>query len=122
MKLSDIRGDKALDVIADLIVPVSNIASDKEMAKVFQKSALPDGKTMEEAAAERLMDAAPRLLKEHKEDIITILAAISLKDRDEYASGLNLASLLRDLYELINDSEFVGFFSSVVSEETSIDG
>lgn len=122
MKLSDIRGDKTLDVIAELIVPVSNIASDPDMRVVFQRGQVPEGKTAEEMATERLRNAAPKVLKRHKDDVITILAAVSLKDREQYLSGLNLASLMSDLYELINDSEFVGFFSSVVSEETSIDG
>ena len=30
MRLSDVRGDRTLDVIADLIDPISEIASDEE--------------------------------------------------------------------------------------------
>ena len=122
MKLSDIRGEDTLDVLADLIVPTSNIAMDKRMSKLFEKSPVPEGKTSEEAAAERLRDFVPAIIKSHKSDVIAILAAISMRDRAEYESRLNMANLLADLADLINDEEFVGFFTSAVTEQTSTDG
>lgn len=33
MKLSDVKGDRVIDVIADVIEPISNIAQDKEIGR-----------------------------------------------------------------------------------------
>lgn len=122
MKLSDIKGDKTLDVLADLIMPVSNIAMDKETAELFSGKPLKQGQSRSEAAVERLRAFAPRLIKSHKEDVIDILATISMTDRDEYEESMNLGMLTRDLLELINDKEFVSFFTSAVTEAESTDG
>lgn len=37
MKLSEIRGEKALDVISDLIEPVSEIFADQEFASLIRE-------------------------------------------------------------------------------------
>ena len=37
MKLSDIKGDQVLDVLAELIVPVTNIAMDEAAAAILKK-------------------------------------------------------------------------------------
>lgn len=115
MKLSQIKGKDTLEVVADLIVPVSNMAQDERFVKLFERGNLPDGMSASDAAAERLRKYAPELIKTHKDDIISVLATVNMTDRDEYEANLNLATLTRDVVELINDEEFVGFFSSVVT-------
>ena len=40
MKLSDIKGERTLDVIAEIIDPVANIAEDKAASDLFQKKNL----------------------------------------------------------------------------------
>jgi hypothetical protein len=42
MKLSKIKGERAFDVIADIIDPIANIAEDKVAAALFQRQKLPD--------------------------------------------------------------------------------
>ena len=115
MKLSEIKGEKTLDVVADLIVPVSNIAMDEAMQKLLEKAEVPDGMTKNEAAAARLRSIVPGLIRKHKGDVIDILATVSMVDREEYERGLNLATLMNDVVELVNDEDLLGFFSSVVT-------
>lgn len=45
MKLSDVKGDRTLEVIADLIEPICNIAEDENAAALFKREQLPDGMT-----------------------------------------------------------------------------
>ena len=111
MKLSDIKGERTLDVIADLIDPISNIAEDEKAAAMFKREKLPDGKTAREFVVERLKNSAPSLLKYHKADIISILATIDGVAPEEYSESLNLAKLLKDFTELFTDEAFLQLFT-----------
>ena len=37
MRLSDIKGDRVFDVIADIIDPIANIASDETASALFKR-------------------------------------------------------------------------------------
>ena len=41
MKLSDIKGADVFDVIADCIVPITNIAADEKAMALFKKQVVP---------------------------------------------------------------------------------
>ena len=112
MKLSDIKGDRVLDVIADVIDPIANIAQDKDVAVIFKREAVPDGMEAREFFAERMRAGMPALLKGHKSDIIAILATIEGVTPEQYAASLNLAKLFIDAMELLTDEAFVDFLSS----------
>lgn len=116
MKLSDVRGERTLDVIADLIGPIAEIASDEEAAALFRREKVPEGMEAGEFFAQRARRSAPKLLKGHKSEVIQILAAIEGTDPEEYAEGLNLVKLLHDLVELLTDEEFTAFFTSSETE------
>ena len=45
MKLSDIKGDRTLEVIADLVDPIANIAEDEDTFALFRREKLPAGMT-----------------------------------------------------------------------------
>lgn len=111
MRLSDVRGDRTLDVIADLIDPISEIASDEEAVALFRREKVPEGVEPRDFFVKRARKAAPALLKGHKQQVIQILATIEGTDPEEYAESLNLAKLLRDLVDLMTDEEFVAFLS-----------
>lgn len=119
MRLSDVKGPRTLDVIADLIEPVANIAQDEKAMELFQRKQLPEGMSAEGFVLERAKKAVPVLLKGHKEDLITIMAAIGGVPRREYEEGMNLASVIKDVVELVTDSEFMGFLASLVSQGES---
>lgn len=116
MKLSDVRGKRTLDVIADLIDPVANIAQDKEAVDLFKRQEAPKGMDAREFFAKRAKKHAPKLLKNHKDDIIKILSTIEGTDPEEYAESLNLAKIIKDLAELVTDEEFVSFLLQAQTE------
>ena len=113
MRLSDVRGERTLDVIADIIEPVANIAKDKAMGELFTRKPCPDGMTPTEFMLGRVSDNLPSILRSHKADIIAVLAAIDGTTPEEYAEGMDMMSLVRDVVELINDEVFTDFLASL---------
>lgn len=119
MKLSDVKGDRVFDIIADLIEPIANIASDKEATEMFKKKKVPDGMEAKAFLMQRLTKALPQLLKGHKKDMIAILSTIEGCSAEEYAEKLTLATLVRDCADLLNDKAFMELFISAQTEEPS---
>ena len=95
MRLSDIKGDRVFDVIADIIDPIANIASDETASALFKREKLPEGMTAKAFLLERARKAIPALLKGHKSDIITVLATIEGVSSKEYRASLTLAKLMQ---------------------------
>lgn len=119
MKLSTIKGDRVLDVIADLIVPLSNLAQDEDVVSLFRIQKLPPYMDRTAFAVARLKECAPRILKNHKADVVAIMATLSEKTPDAYASEMTIPSLLSDVVDLINDPDFGALFFEQVSQTTS---
>lgn len=117
MKLSDIRGDRVLDVIADIIDPIANIAQDKDVAAMFERKAVPDGMEARDFFAQRMRRGLPILLRGHKADIIAIMAAIEGVTPEQYAASLDLAKLFTDVMELMADDALLDFLSSSKTEK-----
>ena len=112
MKLSQIRGDRVLEVIAELIDPIANIATDKEAIEMFSRAKLPEGADPNEFLLKRIKKSAPYLLKTHKADIVAILAAVDGSSYEDYAKKLTIVKLLQDFTELLNDEDFRALFFS----------
>lgn len=112
MKLSDIKGDRVLDVIADTIDPIANMVQDKDVAAMFGRKAVPDGMDARDFFAERMRKGLPVLLKGHKADIIAILAAVEGVTPGQYAESLDFPKLFTDVMELVTDNAFLDFLSS----------
>ena len=119
MRLSDIKGDRVFDVIADIIDPIANIASDETASALFKREKLPEGMTAKAFLLERARKAVPALLKGHKRDIITVLATIDGVSADDYRSSLTLAKLMQDTAELLTDEAFGELFISAQSGTSS---
>ena len=119
MKLSDIKGERTFDVIADIIDPIANIAEDEEASSLFRKEKLPNGMTKKAFLLRRAREAVPALLKGHKSDIISILSAIEGTTKEEYTASLNLVKLTKDAIELISDEAFMTLFISAQSGDSS---
>lgn len=102
MRLSDIKGEEALDMLADILEPLTEIAQDKEFTGNLGRNT---GK------------AIKHVLKEHKKAIITMLAVINREDVETYQpSLLTLPALLLDIF---NDEEVIRLFQSQVQIPTS---
>lgn len=112
MKLSDIKGDRVLDVIADIIDPIANVAQDKDVAAMFEREAVPDGMGARDFFAQRMRKGLPVLLKGHKADIIAIMAAIEGVTPEQYVASLDFPKLFTDVMELVTDDALLDFLSS----------
>ena len=99
MKLSDIKGEEALDVLADIIEPVAIIMADGEVSKIY-KSGQPKIKLVK------------YIIKEHKPQVIEILAILDRKDPKEYAKEMSLLTLPMKLLEILNDEDLMSVFQS----------
>lgn len=119
MRLSDIKGDRTLEVIAEIIDPIANIAEDEEASSMFKREKLPDGMTAKKFLMKRVRKSLPVLLKGHKSDIIAILSAIEGVSAEEYAGALNLVKLVKDCTDLLTDEAFMELFISAQSETNS---
>lgn len=118
MKLSNIKGEAVFDAIADCIEPISNIASDKTVANLFKRETLPEGADPRQYAIKRLTSAIPTLMRDHKADLVAIMAALSGQTAEEYAENMTIVSLIADIGELVSDPMFMGFFNSAESNPT----
>lgn len=119
MKLSQVQGERTLDVIAEVIEPIANIAADKTAQALFSRKQLPEGMTPNEFLVKRLKENAPTLLKSHKADFIQIFAAIEGKTANEYSNELNLIKMINDLIELLTDEVFLSLFQSAQTKTGS---
>lgn len=119
MRLSDIKGERTLEVIADIIDPIANIAEDEEASALFKREKLPDGLTAKKFLLQRARKAVPSLLKGHKGDIISILSTIEGITKEEYTASLNLVKLAKDAIDLLTDEAFTTLFISAQSGDSS---
>ena len=119
MRLSDIKGDRTLEVIAEIIDPIANIAEDEAASAMFKREKLPEGMTAKKFLMKRVRKSLPVLLKGHKADIIAILSAIEGVSAEEYAGALNLVKLVKDCTDLLTDEAFMELFISAQSENNS---
>lgn len=102
MKLSDIKGERALDVLADIIDPVSTICADPEIQKAA-KSGLPK------------LAIVKMLLKTHKKEVIEIMAYLDGEEPESYE--FSLVTLPNKLLEIMNDPEVANLFTSQSQED-----
>ena len=96
MKLSELKGEKALDVLAEIIEPAVEIMQDKRVVKAAKA-----GKTVE------IVKVA---CKGHKKAIIKILAVLDDADPDTYE--VSVLTLPAKILELLNDPEIQMLFTS----------
>lgn len=95
MKLSEIKGEQALEVIAEIIDPLTMILADEEV---------------KEAAGKAKIDAIKIVLKKYPKQIIYILALLNGENPETYEPSLLV--LPKMLIEITEDEEFKQVFSS----------
>lgn len=94
MKLSDIKGEAALDALADLIEPAAEIMTDEQFVKCIRNN--------------NRVKAVKLALKNHKQAIITIMAVLDGKKPEEYE--VNILTLPAKLLEVLNDPDVMNLF------------
>ncbi len=107
MKLSEIKGERAIEVIADLIEPIANIATDKECADLFSVKPVKD-EDKKVTARKHLVKKVPLLLKLHKRDVIKIIATLDGKSVDD----MNVFSITAALIGFVQDEALIELFTS----------
>ena len=100
MRLSDFKGEAALDVLADIIEPLANILSDKEIQALSKQDNTP------------VIAMVKPAIKNHKHDLIVILARLEEMPVDEYEKTMSLFTLPKQVLELLNDPEVQSLFQS----------
>lgn len=103
MRLSEIKGERALDVIADIIEPISEIMADKEVAK-----------TMRSGKKSKAISLA---IKNHKKAVVEVLAALDGKSVDEYEC--NILSLPKQILDIVNDPAVIELFTSQTQQTST---
>ena len=102
-RLSEYKGDEAIDLLADLMDPVVEIISDAEVAKMLQ--------------TKRIAAAVKPILKSHKEAVICILALLNGKSAEEYKNEVNVFTIPKAILEILNDPDLMSLFTSAEQTE-----
>lgn len=103
MKLSDYKGEEAIEILADIIDPLTAILGDKDMRKLAADN---KGKKLPPIAYIKPM------LKNHPKEIIEVLAGIEKEPVEEYKKKINGLTLPIKLLELVNDPQMQSLFTS----------
>lgn len=106
MKISDFKDEEALDLLADLIEPAAHIFGNEKMRDAVK-------------AKKPALELARLSIKENKKEVIEILARLNGVPVEEY--HCTIASIIKDVLDILNDKDLVDFFSSQVqmTEQTS---
>lgn len=102
MKLSEFKDEKAIEVVAKLLVPIANIAENAKNAKAKGASKL---------------EFASALLANNKKEVMDMLAILSDKEPGEY--HCNAATVLMDVFNMLSDPDLVQLFGLQSKTSTS---
>lgn len=94
-KLSEIKGEEALDVLAEILVPIVDIWNDEDVKKGYETN---------------VAKAVSVAIKKHKEEIINIFAVLDGKTYEEELEEINILSLPADIIGILNESAIQDLF------------
>lgn len=100
-KISDYKDEEALDLLADIIEPASNIFADDKVKNAFKGS-----------KDKSMIKVAKVIIENHKGDIMEILAKLDGKKREDF--HCNVLTLPIAVLQILQDKELVDFFSYAV--------
>lgn len=104
-KLSDYKNEEALDLLADILEPCSEIMTDKEVVDLLMSE-------------DQKMRGAVLMIKNHKSALRQIMARMDQCDPESYE--FNLFTLPRRILEIINDKELLSFFMEQQTETSEM--
>lgn len=94
-KLSEIKGEEALDVLAEILVPITTIVNDEEVREGFN---------------ENVANCVSVALKKYKTEIIEIFAVIDGKPVEEMVEEIDILSLPAYIVEALNEPAIQSLF------------
>ena len=109
MKLSSIKGEDAIEVVARILEPIARIASDSQIRK-------------DREAKKPVLLIIKYALENYKSDVLEILAALNMTSVDEYVANVNLVTLPLHIMEIMNDPEVQAVFESQSQTEKTSSG
>ena len=109
MKLGEIKAERAVDVIADLIAPISNIAVDFPNFRITPDYKI-EGESEQDMAVRAFKEKVPEMLKTHKSDVLSILCTINEKEPED----LSVVDIIKGIIDLSHDPDFMSLFLSAV--------
>lgn len=96
MRISEFENDEALDLLADIMDPISDIMGDKVVEGMVK-------------AKKPTLLIAKYALKNYKKSVIEIVALLNKTTPDKVR--FNVIGFLKDIVDLITDLEGVGLFT-----------
>ena len=99
MKITEYKGEDAVDLLADIMEPAMEIFADSEVFKLYE-----DGRVT--------IKDIKHLLKTHKKAVIEIMARVDGIPYEEYVKKVNIFTLPKKALELLSDKELMDFFAS----------
>lgn len=110
MKISQMTTNQAADVLIRISVPASNIMHDSETMEVLEKLANGNDSPLS-FIADNIVPVTSVLLKNHREDVYEVVAALSGKTIDEIGNQ-KITETIKDIKEGW-DGDLVDFFASL---------
>ena len=107
MRLSDYKGEEALDVLADIIEPLTAILGDEEMQELAKQK---NG---------AMIRYVKPMLKNHKKEVIEILARLENEPVETYREKITLVTLPLKVLDFINEPEVQSLFTSQVQSQVT---
>ena len=107
MKLSDYKGEAALDKLAEIIEPLTIMLADPAMQEIAK------------SGSSSMIKYAKPMLKNHKKEVLEILAALEDEPVETYIEKVTLLTLPAKLIEFLNDPEVQALFPSQAQNEVT---
>ena len=111
MKLSEFKGERVIEVTADLLEYIGEIMADE---KALELITMAQNKKLSslEAIIVNLTKSLPYLLRTHKKAICSIFATLEDKKYDEYIKTLSIPKMVVAIKDIREDEEFKQLFIS----------
>lgn len=95
-KLSEVKGEEALDVLAEILEPIVTIINDEEVKAGFETN---------------IAKSVSIALKKYKTEILQIFASINGKSVEETCEEIDILSLPSYIVEILNEPEIQRLFT-----------
>lgn len=111
MRLSEVKGERVFDVIANVTEHAHNIVCNESVSRLLGMFDEPEGEDAYERFAKSLLGILPTVIRECKDDAIAIMCEVGDVSREEYLADMTLKSFMEDVRELLTDDAFADFFA-----------
>ena len=97
MKLSEIKGEAALDLFVEIIDPLTEISKDKDIWAKFKENAT-------------MMELAKHVLTHHKDAALDIIAKLEGVSREELIAGAGIFTIPQKISDMLADIVLMSAF------------